>query len=264
MVMLLGVIVAVLLVLVLVMQAWRLADQRAADAAWAQLGAAAHTPPEVFDPAMVDELPEAARRYFLYTIAPGAPLHRVSEIRMEGEIGLGNQATPGYQPMQVRQVLAPPHGFVWVLERTGSGAMRMRGFDGMAGERSWTRFWLNWTLPVVRAGNDDNHLRSSFGRVVAEAVFWAPAALLPQYGVRWEEGDTPNQARAVVTHGALAQRLEIEIAEDGRLLWVMIPRWSNANPERETKWTDRIHDEWTRSLLAQRPDPAGRWSGPAR
>ncbi|WP_018952889.1 DUF6544 family protein [Thioalkalivibrio sulfidiphilus] len=220
--------------LLLAMQAWRLADLRASDAAWTQLQAEAPGPVELFDPAMVEGLPEAARRYFLYTIAPGTPLHPVSEIRMVGEIGLGDREAPAYQPMRARQILAPPHGFVWRLESAGSGALRMSGSDAMVGERSWTRFWLLGTLPVVRAGADANHLRASFGRVVAEAVFWAPATLLPRDGVQWEEGDAPGRARALLTHGSLTQSLEIEVAEDGQPLWVMIPRWSNANPE--GKW----------------------------
>jgi hypothetical protein len=228
-----GMAVALPIAAVAAMQGWRVADRRAADAAWAQLGAQAAPPVERFDPAMVEALPDAARRYFLYTIAPGTPLHRASEIRMQGEIGLGDRDAPGYLPMRAHQILAPPHGFVWRLEEAGSGVMRMSGSDAMVGAGSWTRFWLLGVLPVVRAGNDEDHLRSSFGRVVAEAAFWAPAALLPQNGVRWEAGDGPNRARATVTHGALTQALEIEVAEDGRPLRVWIPRWSDANPEGE-------------------------------
>lgn len=37
------------------------------------------------------------------------------------------------------------------------------GSDGLANGCSWTRFWLSGTLPVARAGGDDNHLRASFG-----------------------------------------------------------------------------------------------------
>ena len=102
----------------------------------------------------------------------------------------------------------------------------------MAGERSWTRFWWLATLPLVRAGGGADHWRSSFGRVVAEAAFWAPAALLPQHGVRWEAGATPDLARAVVTHRGVEQRVEIAVAADGRPLWVAIDRWSNANAQR--------------------------------
>ncbi len=232
--MVLGSGAVLLIALVLAAQVWRSMDQRAADAAWTRLlDSARQQPQKVFDPGMVRDLPDAARRYFLFTIAPGTPLHVVSEITMGGEIGLGDKKSPRYQPMRARQILAPPNGFVWKLEAAGSGAMRMSGSDVMVESRSWTRFWLNSLLPVVRAGSDENHHRSSFGRVVAESVFWAPAALLPQPGVRWEDGAAPNRARAVVTFGTLTQSLEIEVAENGCPRWVMIPRWSNANPDHE-------------------------------
>lgn len=68
---------------------------------------------------------------------------------------------------------------------------------------------------------------------MAEAVFWAPAALLPQNGVEWSEGSTPNRVQAFVKRQGLAQSLEIEVEDDGRPLWVVIPRWSNVNPEKE-------------------------------
>ncbi|MBA2780309.1 DUF6544 family protein [Billgrantia kenyensis] len=233
-------LLALVLTGVLAMQAWRLADNRAMEQAWAWLQSQAPATVETFDPAMVEDLPDAARRYFLYTIAPGTPLHVVSEIHMTGEIGLGSKEDPGYRPMRARQILAPPHGFIWQLERAGSGLMQMSGSDGMAEGRSWTRFWLNGTLPVARAGGDGNHLRASFGRAVAEAAFWAPAALLPQHGVRWqetgvrwEETGEPNLARAIITHGTLEQAIEIAVAENGQPRWVQFQRWSDANPEKE-------------------------------
>ncbi|WP_010626768.1 DUF6544 family protein [Halomonas sp. KM-1] len=240
----LGVALALLLTLVLTgvlaMQAWRVADNRAMENSWAWLQSQAPATVETFDPAMVEGLPDAARRYFLYTIAPGTPLHVVSEIHMTGEIGLGTKEAPGYRPMRARQILAPPHGFIWRLERAGSGLMQMSGSDGMAEGHSWARFWLNGTLPVARAGGDDNHLRVSFGRAVAEAAFWTPAALLPQHGVhweeagvRWEESGEPNLARAIITHGTLEQAIEIVVAENGQPRWVQFQRWSDANPEKE-------------------------------
>ncbi|WP_197038344.1 DUF6544 family protein [Billgrantia saliphila] len=209
--------VGLLLIAALAMQAWRLADNRAMDKAWAWLQSQAPATVETFDPAMVEGLPDAARRYFLYTIAPGTPLRVVSEIHMTGEIGLGSKEAQGYRPMRARQILAPPHGFIWRI-RAGAGIMQLSGSDGMANGRSWTRFWLNGTLPVARAGDDENHLRSSFGRVAGEASFWTPAALLPQHGVRWEETDEPNLARAVITHGTLEQSIEIAVAENGQPL----------------------------------------------
>lgn len=228
-----SVLIALLVLLVLLLQVWRIKDAHMDDAGWTQLRSSASGVHKVFEPSMVQDLPEAARRYFLFTIAPGTSLVPVSEIRMRGEIGLGSKDAPNYTPMQARQILAPPHGFIWQVD-AGSGVMRMSGSDGMLNDSAWTRFWLDWTLPVVRAGEDENYLRAAFGRVVAEAVFWAPAALLPGNAVRWEPGDGPNRARAIVTRGALTQSIEIEVADDGRLVSVVIPRWSNVNAE--GKW----------------------------
>lgn len=228
-----GLFLALVVVSIVAMQVWRQADNRATEKAWAWLQSQAPAIVEAFDPTMVEGLPDAARRYFLFTISPGTPLRVVSEIRMSGEIGLGTKDAPGYRPMRARQILAPPHGFIWHLEQVGSGLMQMSGSDGMAEGRSWTRFWLNGTLPVARTGGDDNHLRASFGRVAAEAAFWAPAALLPQHGVRWEETGVPDLARAVITHGSLEQAIEIAVAENGQPRRVQFQRWSGANPERE-------------------------------
>jgi len=131
---------------------------------------------------MVNDLPDPARRYFLFTIEPGTPLYTVAEIKMNGEIGLGSKEKPNYMPMEAEQILAPPYGLVW-KPNVGSGFMKMSGSDGYLNDKAWTRFWLLQTIPIVRAGGTPDYIKSSFGRVVAEAVFWAPAALLPQNGV---------------------------------------------------------------------------------
>jgi hypothetical protein len=222
-----------LLLIVLLMLAWRMRDARATHAAWKQLRHSASTPVELFSQQMVKDLPDAARRYFLFSIAEGTPLRQVSEIRMRGEICLGNKADPACRPMRATQILAPPHGFIWSVQAGGGGMLRMAGSDGMLADDSWTRFWLGGIVPLVRAGGDSDHLRSSLGRVVAEAAFWAPATLLPGRDVEWSEGSTPNQARAIVKRGSLTQRVDIDIADNGRPTRVLIPRWSNVNPEKE-------------------------------
>jgi hypothetical protein len=224
-------IAAVILLLAwLALQAWRISDQRNANSVWSELAGKATAGSPVFDRAMVQDLPEPARRFFLFTIRPGAPLHRVAEIRMGGEIGLGNKAHPNYLPMRGQQIIAPPYGLVWKLE-AGEGAMRISGSDGFDGVRSWVRFWLLKSVPVVRAGGGPDHARSAFGRVVAEAVFFAPATLLPQNGVTWEAAG-PGRARATVSFNGMTQRVDITVAEDGQPLAVIIPRWSNANPDK--------------------------------
>jgi len=207
------------------------ADERDSAEARRELlkGAALATPPS-YDPRMVAELPEPARRLFNFAIAPGTPLKSVVEIKMAGELSLGTKQEPNYLPMRARQVLAAPHGFVWEIE-AGKGLMRVSGSDGMLRDRSWTRFWLLRAVPVARVDGDSDHLRSSFGRLVAEAAFWSPAFLLPREGVVWTQVDK-DTARASVTHGALAQSVDIHVDAAGQPLWASLPRWSNANPQK--------------------------------
>lgn len=206
-------------------------DQAEARAAWEELLRSPRVAlPQHFEPALVAELPDPARRFFLFAIAAGTRLDTVAEIRMSGELSLGTKEDPGYLPMQAQQVLAAPHGLVWQL-RAGRGAMQVSGSDGMAGGRSWTRFWLWRLVPVARVGNDPDHLRSSFGRVVAEAAFWTPAFLLPRPGVSWTAVDD-HTARATVRHGELVQDVEIHVGPTGQPLWVRIPRWTNANADK--------------------------------
>jgi hypothetical protein len=204
---------------------WRAADRRADARTWGML-AALPQPQGRFDPAMVADLPDPARRYFLYTIAPGTPLRTTAVIEMGGEIGMGDKTAPGYRPMRARQILSPA-GFVWALEAGIIG-----GSDGMTPATSWTRFRLAGLLPVVRVGGNPDHFRSAFGRVVAEGTFWTPAAFLPGPGIAWETVDA-DTARVTVTAHGLSQPVEITVAPDGRPLRVVLPRWSNVNPGKE-------------------------------
>jgi hypothetical protein len=214
----------------------RAADERRAQAAWAQLAGlgAAAARPDRFDPRMVEGLPAPARRYFLRSIAPGTPLRTVAEIEMEGELGLGDRADPRYLPMRARQILAPPHGFVWVPEM-GKWPMRISGSDGYALGGAWTRFWLLGMVPVARAADTPDLARSAAARGIAEALLWVPAALLPGESVAWEPIDE-RRARVAVRHGGERFPVELEVAEDGRLLSLAMPRWSDANPERTFRW----------------------------
>ncbi len=212
------------------LQAWRWSDNRHAAKVWADLERLEQHPASTFDPSIVEDLPEPARRYFLYTIKAGTSIRKVTEILMSGEIGLGTQDKPSYLPMQAKQILAPPHGLVWNLN-AGRGLMRISGSDGFDGETSWVRFWLMKTIPIVRVGGSTNHARAALGRVVAEAVSWTPAALLPDHAVSWE-AVSADVARATVNYKGMAQTVDVTVADDGRPTMVVIPRWSDANPEK--------------------------------
>lgn len=202
-------------------------DGRNDEIVWHQLIVQAGAPKGDYDPSLVRSLPEAARRYFNFSIAPGSRLVPAVEIAMHGELGLGSIGDPKYKPMNAHQILAPPHGLVWRIQ---AGAIS--GSDGVTSSRSWTKFWLFGLIPVVRVRNDKDHHRSAFGRVVAEGAFWAPAMLLPSDYVRWEAIDE-NSARAVVTYAGLEQEVELKVAANGQPKHVVISRWSNANPSRE-------------------------------
>jgi len=205
---------------------WRGMDRRADAATWQALSRTAGTAQEVFDPATVESLPEPAQRYFRYTIRPGTVLHRAVEIEMAGMLGLGTRQQPGYRAMTARQILVPPDGLVWKLD---AGAIA--GSDAATPDGSWTRFWLFGIVPVVRVGNNADHRRSAFGRVIAEGAFWAPASLLPGDHVEWQPLDD-DRARAVVTYAGLEQAVDITGADNGQPTRVVIQRWSNENADK--------------------------------
>jgi hypothetical protein len=87
---------------------------RDAKAAYAQVAATPVPAIERFDPSKITALPEIAQRYFSHAIAPGTPLHTVSELEMEGTFLLGEKGKFQAYDMSARQVLNPPDQFVWL------------------------------------------------------------------------------------------------------------------------------------------------------
>lgn len=216
-------------ILLLMLQGLRQVDRSVEAAVWHSLGAPA-PPVATFDPRSVVALPEPARRYFAFSIAPGTPIRSAVELRMQGEIGLGTKARPNYVDMDAQQMLAGTGGFVWRLD-AGSGLKRFSGSDGYFDGQGWTRFWLLGALPIVRAGGDADYARSAAGRAVAESAFWLPSALLPSRSVHWEALGR-DRARVRVNDGRWEHQLDLTVGPDGRPLAVSILRWSRENPER--------------------------------
>lgn len=218
-------ILAILGVALLSLVALRLWDERADRVEWARLVASKAGTPAVYDPAMVSDLPEPARRFFNFAIQPGTPLLTVAEIDMGGEFSLGTRHKPDYRPMEAKQILAAPTGFVWKA--------RMPGVVPVSGSDTgrWTRFRVLGLIPVARMGGDSDHERAAWGRYVAEAVFWTPAAVLPGPGVVWEAVDE-DTARVTVTRNDLSQTVNVQVDVEGRPDVVQFMRWSNANPDR--------------------------------
>jgi hypothetical protein len=127
--------------------------------------------------------------------------------------------------MQAHQILAAPHGFVWRLNLPG--IIPVSGSDS----GRWTRFRILGFIPVARMGDDSDHSRSAYGRYVAEAVFWTPAAILPKADVTWERVDE-HTARVTITHEELSQAVDVTVNVEGQPIEVSFMRWSNANPEK--------------------------------
>lgn len=219
--------IAILVFVVAGLLVLRWVDIRNDEATWQGLIRQAKESSGHFDPISIEGLPEPARRYFNFSIAPGSRIVSAVELDMTGELGLGSLDDPKYSPMTARQILAPPHGLVW---RVQAGALS--GSDGATSTSSWTKFWLLGLIPVVRVTDNEDHQRSAFGRVVAEAAFWTPAMLLPSDNVRWEAVDQ-DTARAIVSRDGLEQNVDVTVAPDGQPMHVVISRWSNENPSRE-------------------------------
>jgi len=219
-------LVAIVCLLLAVLGLLLLLDRRADQTEWSRLSALQPENPIRFDPQMVAKLPDPARRYFEYAIAPGTPLLPVAVIEMRGDFSLGTKEDPRYQPMEAQQILAAPEGFVWAMQTRGG--MPVSGSDS----GKWTRFRIFGLIPVARQGGDPDHARSAYGRYVGEAVIWSPAALLPGPGVSWEAVDD-DTARVIVEHGPFSQAVDVTIDAEGKPVTAVFQRWSNANPDKE-------------------------------
>lgn len=227
----LTVVLGLALVAIAGLMAWRWLDSRAENRVIAALHASQPVDPPVFDETMIEDLPEPARRYFRFTIAPGTPLFTVADIQMEGRLSLGTAANPKWMEMTATQVLGPPVGFLW-RPRMSAGGLAMAGSDAALRGTSWTRFWLAGLLPIVRAGGNTDHARAAYGRYVGESLFWTPAALLPGAGIRWQPLG-PDSALVTLSAFGMEQSVEVHVDERGAPVRVVFPRWSDANPQRQ-------------------------------
>ena len=147
---------------------------------------------------------------------------------MQGTFLLGDKARHQRYTMTARQILRPPFEFVW-LAKLKSGAMTITGSDALANGQAWTRFWLMGLVPVANVGTSQDMVRSASFRAATEGL-WAPASLLPQKGVRWEQIG-PDRARVTISRTNPEIVLELTLAADGAVTEVVGQRWSNANPD---------------------------------
>jgi len=178
-----------------------------------------------FEPRMVADLPEPARRYFLHAIRPGTPLAQSVRLTMTGEMRLGLRQP--WLRLRARQTFAPPAGFVWEAT-VGRGLIRFAGADAYANGQGRVAFRLWDLVPIVRASGPAIS-RAARGRLAIESI-WQPAALLPRQGVAWTSIDD-RTARAVVTIDGEALPLTLTVAKDGSLESAAMERWGNLTPD---------------------------------
>jgi len=183
---------------------------------WKRL-AAGGPPPEPFDPDMVVDLPEPARRWLAHAIAPGTPLWRSVELEMHGTIKI-----KGWRPFTATQVIAPPEGYIWAARASVYG-LPVTGYDRLSSGSGEMRWRLLGVVPVVTASGPDL-FRSAAGRLASEIALLPTAFQM----AAWRLGDAPDTAVATWQIGAESIDVALHVAPDGRLLDVLLQRWSDA------------------------------------
>ncbi|HRW30178.1 MAG TPA: hypothetical protein P5227_09295 [Emcibacteraceae bacterium] len=219
----------ILFLILLGLLGWRFRDEQETKKVWAELKNTKDYKEELFDPTRIETLPEPAKRFFRFAIKEGTPIHPIIELDMSGEFSLGSKEKPNYMPMTAKQIISPPHGFIWKVS-AGSGLMRFVGSDACHPDGSWSRFWLFGFIPIARAGGNKDHKLSSFGRYMSEAVFWLPSAVFPSENIVWQKLG-PDHAQATITHNGMELIVELIVDKQGAPTTIRFQRWTNANPE---------------------------------
>lgn len=176
---------------------------------------------EVFRPEMVDDLPPAARRYFLHAIAPGTPLAGYVSLRMHGTLKPGPRLP--WLPLTARQIIAPGCGFLWRVN-VRRGPFFLSGADYYAGGEGRIRL-VAWGLAPVLDAQGPDLSQSAAGRLLIESI-WLPAALLPQRGTTIE-GQGEDKFNVTVGVDGFASTLTIVVDEEGRPREVLMQRYGN-------------------------------------
>jgi hypothetical protein len=171
--------------------------------------------PEPFTEAELDGLPEVARRLLRSAIAPGTPMVTAARLRMRGSIKVGR-----WIPFAGTEVLDPHRGFVWAVRAAGL----ITGADHYYEGEGALAFSLLGLVPVVSETGPDT-ARSAAGRAGAEGC-WVPTAMLPRFGVRWEEA---GPAEAVSHHRLDDVDLDVHwiVDDGGRLRASWFERWGD-------------------------------------
>ena len=192
------------------------AAARSLRAEWARLADAA-APPGRFAADLVASLPEPARRWLIHAVAAGTPLWPTVQLTMRGRIRIG-----AWRPFTARQLLAPPHGFIWAATARVVG-LPLTGFDRYSSGTGQMRWRLLGLIPVMTGAGPDV-TRSAAGRLAGEGICWLPTAFA---GAVWAAGPEPDTAVASWRIGDADESVRLRVGPDGALQEVLMQRWGN-------------------------------------
>ena len=188
---------------------------------WRRLAACA-APTERMSDALLDGLPEPARRWLSAAIPVGTPLWDGVEFVGRGTIRLGS-----WRPFTAQQILAVPDGFIWAATARFAG-LPVAGFDRYGSDRSGSdvgemRWRLLGVVPVM-TGSGPHVTRSAAGRFAAEATALLPTAFRH---ATWTADPDPDIAMAAWHVAGLDHVVRVRVDRDGGLSEVSIDRWGN-------------------------------------
>jgi hypothetical protein len=192
------------------------AAARSLRAEWARL-ASGPAPQRRFAADLVTGLPEPARRWLTHAVAAGTPLWPRVQLTMRGKIRLG-----AWRPFTARQLLAPPHGFIWAATARVAG-LPVTGFDRYSSGSGQMRWRLLGLIPVMTGAGPDV-TRSAAGRLAGEGICWLPTAFT---GADWSAGPDTDTAVATWRIGDEEEAVQLRVGRDGRLQEALVQRWGN-------------------------------------
>jgi hypothetical protein len=171
----------------------------------------------VFDPGLVEDLPEPVQRWLLHAITPGSALLTGLDVECTGHLRLGRS----WRAFCSRQRSTLAQGFVWSA-RTRMAGLPVTGFDRFTRGEAEMRWRLLHRLRLVAATGSEV-TRSSAGRHAAELLATDPAVALDP-AVMWEPVDHQRAAAHLVVGGEL-QVVTVSVDLLGRLRQVEMDRW---------------------------------------
>jgi len=183
-----------------------------------ELLAASTASTEVFDDAILADLPAPVQRYLSKTLPAGEVLASAALLTQQGEFRLGDASSAFIPFSAVQHMTVNPPGFVWDADMQMVPLLGVNVVDAYVGGEGALRARLLSTLAVAEAEPSEMLNEGELIRYLAEAV-WFPAALLPGNGVTWEAVDD-HSAIATLTHADLAVSLLFTFNDEDEIIQV--------------------------------------------